>query len=105
MESVRLGFIMAHVNNLIVCAGDVSQAFLYGKTCKKVYVIMGPEFGPELEGKQMTVYKALYGLKSSSARYHEHMSVKLRSMGFKPSKADPDLYIKHLPDRSYEYIV
>jgi len=52
----------------------------------------------------MIIYKALYGLKSSSARYHEHMSVKLRNMGFKPSKADPDLYIKRLPDGSYEYI-
>jgi hypothetical protein len=25
--------------------------FLYGTTCKLVYIFAGPEFGPELEGK------------------------------------------------------
>ena len=32
MEAVRLGFIMAHQNQLQVCAGDVGNAFLYGVT-------------------------------------------------------------------------
>ena len=51
MEAVRLGFIMANMNNLLVCAGDIGNAFLYGKTREKVYIVAGPEFGPELEGK------------------------------------------------------
>ena len=51
MEAVRLGFIMANMNNLLVCAGDIGNAFLYGKMREKVYVVAGPEFGPELEGK------------------------------------------------------
>ena len=52
MEAVRLGFIMARLNGLLVCAGDVGNAFLYGKTNEKVYVIAGPEFGIH-EGKRM----------------------------------------------------
>ena len=51
MEAVRLGFILAHLNNLLVCAGDVGNAFLYGKVREKVYIITGPKFCPELQGK------------------------------------------------------
>ena len=51
MEAVRLGFILAQMNGLQVCAGDVGNAFLYGKTQEKVFIIAGPEFGPELAGK------------------------------------------------------
>jgi hypothetical protein len=90
MEAVRLGFILAHLNNLFVCAGDVGNAFLYGKTREKVYIIAGPEFGKEIQGKRLLIYKSLYGLKTSAARFHEHLSYKLRKMSYVPSKADPD---------------
>ena len=56
-----------------------------------------------LTGKRLIIDKALYGLKSSSARFHEHLSVKLRKLEFIPSKADPDLWIKKLQDGTYEY--
>ena len=102
MEAVRLGFILARLNGLLVCAGDVGNAFLYGKTNEKVYVIAGPEFGIH-QGKRMIVDRSLYGLKSSAARFHEHLSVKLRNMRFKPSMADPDLWIRNT-NGYYEYI-
>ena len=102
MEAVRLGFILARLNGLMVCAGDVGNAFLYGKTREKVYVIAGEEFGDH-KGKRMIIDRSLYGLRSSAARFHEHLSEKLRKMGFRPSKADPDLwYRKH--GTHYEYI-
>ena len=44
-----------------------------------------------------------YGLKSSPARFHEHLSLTLSKLGFKPSKADPDLWLKLETDH-YEYI-
>ena len=102
MEAVRLGFILARLNGLMVCAGDVGNAFLYGKTREKVYVIAGEEFGVH-KGKRMIIDRSLYGLRSSAARFHEHLSEKLRKMGFRPSKADPDLWCrKH--ENHYEYI-
>ena len=67
MEAVRLGFVLADLNDLLVCTGDIGNAFLYGKTKEKVYIIAGPEFGPELQGKRMIIEKSLYGLKSSAA--------------------------------------
>jgi hypothetical protein len=98
MEAVRLGFILA-MNGLQVCAGN---AFLYGKTREKVFVIAGEEFGKDA-GKRMVIDRSLYGLKSSSARFHEHLSIRLRQMGYKPSKADPDLWYKKVGEH-YEYV-
>ena len=94
MEAMRLGFMLAKLNGLVACAGDVGNAFLYGKTREKVYIIAGPEFGPELEGRILLIDKALYGLKTSGARFHEHLSLKLQKLGFVPSKADSDLWIR-----------
>ena len=37
------------------------------------------------------------------ARFHEHLSEKLIRMGYKPSKADADLWIKKCGNH-YEYI-
>ena len=91
------------MNNLSVCAADVGTAFLYGKTTEKVYVIAGPEFGPNIAGKRMVIDKGLYGLRSSSARFHEHLSTKLRVMGFLPSKADADFLYRDRGDH-YEYL-
>ena len=64
MEAVRLGFILSHMQGKLVCAGDVGNAYLYGKTRENVFIVAGPEFGPELEGKRLIVDKALYGLKT-----------------------------------------
>ena len=103
LEAVRMGFLLADMNGLLVCAGDVGNAFLYGKTREKVYIIAGPEFGPDLEGKRLIIYKSLYGLKSSSARFHEHLSETLKQLGFRPSLAYNDLWMKECGDH-YEYI-
>ena len=94
MEGVRIGFCLAKLNNLQVCAGDVGNAFLYGTTHEKVYIVAGPEFGPKLAGKRLLIVKSLYGLASSAARYHEHCSEQLSKIGFKPTKADSDLWFR-----------
>ena len=77
MDSVRLAFALAAMHDLDVCAADVGNAFLYGKTKEKVMIKAGPEFG-DYAGKTLIVDKGLYGLKSSAARFHEHLAAKLR---------------------------
>ena len=94
MEGVRIGFCLAKLNNLQVCAGDVGSAFLYGTTNEKVYIVAVPEFGPKLAGKRLLIVKSLYGLTSSAARYREHCSEQLSKLGFKPTKADSDLWFR-----------
>ena len=44
-----------------------------------------------------------YGLKTSAARFHERISTELRAMGFKPSKADFDLWMRPKDDHC-EYV-
>ena len=84
-------------------AGDVGNAYLNGYTKEKIYIIACPEFGPELEGRVLIVVQALYGLRTSAARFHEHLTDNLRKFGYVPSKADPNLFYKDTGDH-YEYI-
>ncbi len=55
----------------------------------------------------MIIVRALYGLKSSGAARHEHFANTLNGMNFKPSYADPDVWmraaIKPNGFRYYEY--
>ena len=91
------------MNKLHLWAADVGNAFLNGITRDKLYIIAGPEFGKELVGKTLILYKSIYGARASCARFHEHLSAKLLELGFKPSKADPDLWIRDKGSH-YEYI-
>jgi len=104
IETVRLMFLLAEKQNLRCCAADIGNAFLYGKSREKCYIRAGPEFGPALCGKRLIVDKSLYGLKSSAARFHEHCAAKFRSMGYVPSRADDDLWVKTHDDGHHSYI-
>ncbi|MGH3053584.1 MAG: reverse transcriptase domain-containing protein, partial [Gaiellaceae bacterium] len=68
----------------------------------------GPEFG-EFEGHVVVLVRALYGLKSSGASWHEHLAEKLRDMGFTPSRGDADMWMRKATksngNKYYEYIV
>ena len=97
-----MAFALAAQTKLQVCATDVSIAFLYGLTREKVCIKAGPEFG-DLEGHILIFHKSCYGLKSSAARFHKHMSTTLRKLAWKPSKADSDLWIKPTPT-GYKYL-
>ena len=67
-----------------------------------MYFIAGAEFG-DLEGHTLVIFKALYGLRSSGLRWHERFADCLRDMGFTPSKAEPDIWMRPNGD-AYEYI-
>ena len=69
----RLLIFLAELNGLEGYAADISSAYLLAYTDEKVYIIAGPEFG-ELEGHLLIIVKALYGLRSSVARWHDRLS-------------------------------
>jgi len=102
IENVRIGLFAAVLNNLLLCAADVGSAFLHGYTKELVYTIAGPEWGP-LAGCVMIMVRSIYGLKTSSAAFHEVLSASLLRLGFKPSKADSDLWMKDCGTH-YEYV-
>ena len=102
IRSLRLVLFAAELNGLEVHAADVGNAYLESKTKEKLYLVAGDEFG-ERSGHTLLVFKALYGLRSSGLRWHERFADTLRDMGFKPSKADPDVWMRQNGDH-YEYI-
>jgi hypothetical protein len=103
MDTVRIGFFLGELHGLSCCTCGIGNAFLYGKTKEKVYITAGPEFGTNLHGKNLVIDKSLYGLKTSAARFHEHLSESLLRLGIKKTKHDHDLC---MVDKSshYEYL-
>jgi hypothetical protein len=102
LRGIRMLAFLAEHNGLELWATDIGNAYLESFTKEKVYIKAGPEFG-NLEGHYLLIHKALYGLKSSGLRWHERLADTLRSMGFFPSLAEPDIWMRDKGDH-YEYI-
>jgi hypothetical protein len=103
MDTIRIGFFLGELYGLSCCACDIGNAFLYGKTKEKVYLTAGPEFGSTLCGKNLIINKSLYGLKTSAARFHEHLAESLLRLGFVNTKHDNDLWMIDKTSH-YEYL-
>ena len=101
-EHVRLAMVAGTLNNLLMETIDLGNAYLHTFTKELVYTILSDGYG-QLSGKILIIQKALYGMRTSGARFHEDLSETLLSIGFKPSKADSDLWIRQ-GQHCYEYI-
>ena len=102
LRSLRICLLLGELNGLKIGVGNVGNAYLEAETKEKVYIIAGPEFG-ELAGHTLIIFKALYGLRTSGARFHERFAATLRDMGFTPSFADPDVWMRDAGDH-WEYL-
>ena len=107
-DLVRIILLAAGLNGLQVMACDIQNAYLTASCHEKSWTYAGPEFGSE-RGLPMILRKALYGLKSSGVAFRAHLAETLHDIGFKPTKADPDVWIRPAvkPDRTeyYKYIM
>ena len=102
IRSLRIVIFLAELNDLQLLQADIGNAYLEAKTKEMVYFIAGKEF-EELEGHILIIHKALYGLKTSGARWHDRFADTLYDMGFTPSRADPDVWMRR-NGNIYEYI-
>ena len=69
-----------------------------------LYSVAGREFGP-CEGAVVIIWKALYGLKSSSRAFRLFFAEFLRSCGFKPTRYDRDVWMRVRDSNDgYDYI-
>ena len=93
-DSVRIAFTLAALNGLDILAADIQNAYLSAPTEERLYVVAGLEFPPDLRGRPAKIVRALYGMKSSGARFRDHLAASLRDMGYKSCKADPDVWMK-----------
>ena len=105
LRGLKMMIFLAELNGLELWATDIGNAYLEAYTKEKVAIIAGPEFGPELEGHTLIVSRALYGLRLSGKMWHQRLAECLENEGFKPCKAEPDIWLRSSPDgKSYEYI-
>ena len=102
--SVRLLDIIADAWNKEVLTGDIGNAFIQSDTNEKIYTRFGDEFG-ELKGCLAIIVRALYGLTTSAERFRSKFADLLRTMGFKSSRYDRDLWVIPCPHgNGYDYI-
>jgi len=108
-DTVRIAFLYAALNDLDILGADIQNAYLNAPTKEKCWFRAGLEFGQDNVGKPVRIVRALYGLRSSGARWHDHMAATLRLGRFKASYADPDLWMRKQckPDGTYywEYVL
>ena len=81
LKGFRLVVFLAEHNHLELWATDIGNAYLEAITSEKVYIIAGAEFG-DLEGHVLVIHKALYGLRSSGARWHDKFADCMRDLGY-----------------------
>jgi hypothetical protein len=74
MDTARIKFFLEELYVLSCCACNIRDVFLYVKTKEKVYTTSIYESGASLHGKCLRIDKSLYGLKTSAARFHDHLS-------------------------------
>ena len=104
LRSLRMVVFLSQLNDLEIWQADVGNAYLEAYTDEKLCIIAGPEF-KELQGHLLIMVKALYGTHSGGARWHDRLFDILQDLNFKPSKADPDVWMRPEPGGTcYEYI-
>jgi hypothetical protein len=99
---------IAALNDLDILAVDIGNAYLNAETREKVFAIAGPEFGSR-KGYIVIIGRALYGLKSSGAAWWAHLAETLHTLGYTPSLANPDVWlraaVKPNGEPYYEYVL
>ena len=102
LRSLRIIVLLAELNGLKLTQADIGNAYLEAYTKEKIYIIAGPEFGDKA-GHTLLIRKALYGLRTSGARFHERLADTLRDLGFTPSYADPNVWMRDAGDK-WEFV-
>ena len=104
LRSLRMVVFLSQLNDLKIWGADVGNAYLEVYTDEKLCTIAGPEF-KELQGHPFIMIKSLHGTHSGGARWHDRLFDILQELKFKPSKADPDGWMRPEPGGTcYEYI-
>ena len=103
-RTIRILETIALNEGLSFVTGDIGNAFVQADTNEKIYTIAGKEFGNK-QDCVVILKKALYGLATSARQWNIKLGDTIRKLGFKPTRADPDLWMKLSDDGTkYEYI-
>ena len=104
LRSLRMVVFLTQLNDFEIWGAGVGNAYLEAYTDQNLCIIAGPEF-KELQGHLLIMIKALHRTRSGGARWHDRLFDILQELKFKPSKADPDVWMRPEPGGTcYEYI-
>ena len=104
LRSLRMVVFLSQLNDFEIWEADVGNAYLEAYTDQNLCITAGPEF-KELQGHLLIMIKTLHGTRSGGARWHDRLFDILQELKFKPSKADPDVWMRPEPGGTcYEYI-
>ena len=97
VESIYSGVVSLRSLRMVVFLSQLNDLEMWGAD-------VGPEF-KELQGHLLIMIKALHGTHSGGARWHDRLFDIFQELKFKPSKADPDVWMRPEPGGTcYEYI-
>ena len=97
LQGLRLVVFLAKLNGPQAWKADIGNACLEAHTKEKLCVVGGDEFA-DCQGHTLIIDRASCDLKSSGLRWHGRFSKVLRSMGFVPSQAENDVWMKDCGD-------
>jgi hypothetical protein len=94
-KSRKIEFLIAALDNLDLMSCDIGNAYLNANCRERIWFVARAECGPDLERCVCKLVWVLYSLKSSGAAWRAMFSEFIISvMGFKPTRADADVYMR-----------
>ena len=81
-EIIHILLTHADVHRVSMKSADIRNAYLQAPASNTHYIICGPEFGIEHEGKRAVIVCALYGGKSSGYDFWYHLQSCMYHLGF-----------------------
>ena len=81
------------MNDLDIMSCDLENAYLNAPYREKIWFEGGLECGED-KGKVCVIVRSLYGLKSAGAAFRAALAQLLQDLGYKSSKADPDVWMR-----------
>ena len=94
-ESVKIKFPIPAFNDFDLMSCNIGNAYLNANCRERIWFVAWAECGLDLEGCVCKLFWALYSLKSSGAAWRAMFSeFIINMMGFKPTRADADVYMR-----------
>lgn len=93
--TIRIVLSIAMTKGLHLHQLDVNNVFLNGDLREDVYMVQPQGFEAPDKNLVCKLHKALYGLKKAPQAWFQKLTTTLHHMGFKSSRCDTSLFIKH----------
>ena len=81
-QNICILFTHADVHRVSMKAADIQNSYPQDPTSEKHYIICGPEFGIENEGKQAVIVQDFYSGKSAGYYFWHHLRSCVDNLGF-----------------------